>query len=375
MSIVAGSSFIKSGADNTVVLFDAVDTKQISEFGGGSVDDSNYVKKTGQDLYLIHGVLRRDKDEVSMSEDDDDHLTRAEIYNGFVSRSNNLTIYGTKTFNSNANAAGFAKLSVDDTFVLLGVGGTKPLSEFASAPSDLSNYYIKTQTQSKTETDNKCVRSERSIQQTVTRRLKYVSSFDATCDETQDPITNTYLTQSKVDSKLNNCFTKTQTYSKTETDNMLRFKADTALLDDYVTTNTTQYIDGEKPFNTKINATGFVKTGKDNTSILLASGVVQIHQLIGYGNRVALAASYATKGLFQGGYLFKNYPEEERPKVGDKVIVLVGTNVPNTFNIFCYIDQGVPFIISSRWLPSTTALVLNGTYYKKYKLSKESIII
>ncbi|KAA6358710.1 MAG: hypothetical protein EZS28_045763, partial [Streblomastix strix] len=257
MSIVAKSSFIKSGADNTVVLFDAVDTKPISEFGGGSVDDSNYVKKTGQDLYLIHGVLRRDEDEVSMSEDEDDHLTRAEIYNGFVSRSNNLTIYGTKTFNSNANAAGFAKLSVDDTFVLLGVGGTKPLQEFAK-------------------TDNKCVRSERSIQQTVTRRLKYVNSFDATCDETQDPITNIYLTQSKVDSKLNNCFTKTQTYSKTETDNMLRFKADTALLDDYVTTNTTQYIDGEKPFNAKINATGFVKTGKDNTSILLASGGVAL---------------------------------------------------------------------------------------------------
>ncbi|KAA6371049.1 MAG: hypothetical protein EZS28_033423, partial [Streblomastix strix] len=45
-------------------------------------------------------------------------------------------------------------------------------------------------------------------------------------------------------------------------------------------------------------------------------------QLVVYGDRITLAASDITIGLFQGGYLFKNYPEEARPKAGDKVIVL-----------------------------------------------------
>ncbi|KAA6384018.1 MAG: hypothetical protein EZS28_020457, partial [Streblomastix strix] len=66
MSTVTGSSFIKSGADNTVVLLGADGTKPIAEFGE-SVDDSNYVNKTGQELQIIHGVLRRDDDELSMS--------------------------------------------------------------------------------------------------------------------------------------------------------------------------------------------------------------------------------------------------------------------------------------------------------------------
>ncbi|KAA6364345.1 MAG: hypothetical protein EZS28_040128, partial [Streblomastix strix] len=75
--------------------------------------------------------------------------------------------------------------------------------------------------------------------------------------------------------------------------------------------------------------------------------------------------------LFPNGYLFKSCPQETKPKQGDQVIALVGTDAPNTYNIFCYIDQGVPFIISSRWLPSNTALVLNISYYKNYESSKK----
>ncbi|KAA6402150.1 MAG: hypothetical protein EZS28_002324 [Streblomastix strix] len=50
-------------------------------------------------------------------------------------------------------------------------------------------------------------------------------------------------------------------------------------------------------------------------------------QLIVYGDRITLTASYATTGLFPGGgqesgYLFKSYPPEARPKVGDQVITL-----------------------------------------------------
>ncbi|KAA6372166.1 MAG: hypothetical protein EZS28_032307, partial [Streblomastix strix] len=130
MATITGSQFVKSGADDTVVLLGAGGTKPIFEFGGGSVDDSNYVKKTGQELQKIHGVLRRDDDELSMSEYDEDYLIKAEIYNNIVSRYDNQTIYGTKTFNSNVNAAGFAKTGKDDTSVLLAGGGDQLLSSF-----------------------------------------------------------------------------------------------------------------------------------------------------------------------------------------------------------------------------------------------------
>ncbi|KAA6375864.1 MAG: hypothetical protein EZS28_028610 [Streblomastix strix] len=124
------SSFVKSGADDTVVLLGAGGTKPISEFGGGSVDVSNYVKKTGQELQIIHGVLRRDDDELSMSEYDEDYLTRAEIYNAFVSRYDNQTIYGSKTFNANVNIIRFLKTCKNDSSVSLAGGGDRLLSSF-----------------------------------------------------------------------------------------------------------------------------------------------------------------------------------------------------------------------------------------------------
>ncbi|KAA6372848.1 MAG: hypothetical protein EZS28_031626, partial [Streblomastix strix] len=93
-------------------------------------------------------------------------------------------------------------------------------------------------------------------------------------------------------------------------------------------------------------------------------------QLIVYGDRVTLTVSYETTGLFPNGYLFKSYPEEARPKAGDKVIALVGTDTTNKNSIFCYIDQNGPFIISSSQIPSKTALLINVTYYKKYEQSK-----
>ncbi|KAA6380615.1 MAG: hypothetical protein EZS28_023857 [Streblomastix strix] len=45
-----------------------------------------------------------------------------------------------------------------------------------------------------------------------------------------------------------------------------------AKLTNVVITNTTQSINGTKTFNVNISATGFVKTGKDDISVLLAGG-------------------------------------------------------------------------------------------------------
>ncbi|KAA6368237.1 MAG: hypothetical protein EZS28_036235 [Streblomastix strix] len=143
MATITGTSFVKSGADNTVVLLGAGGTKPLSEFASGSVDDSNFVKKTGQELQIIHGVLRRDDDELSMSEYNEDNLTRGEIYNVFVRRYDNQTIYGTKTFNSNVNAAGFAKIGKDDTSVLLAGGGDQLLSSFGGVQAeDITNLVV-----------------------------------------------------------------------------------------------------------------------------------------------------------------------------------------------------------------------------------------
>ncbi|KAA6354684.1 MAG: hypothetical protein EZS28_049789, partial [Streblomastix strix] len=89
------------------------------------------------------------------------------------------TITANKTFNiscsfvssidgmSTVTGSSFIKYRADDTVVLLGAGGTKPISEFVSAPMDLSNYCTKTQVYSRAETDNKYVKLERSVQQTI----------------------------------------------------------------------------------------------------------------------------------------------------------------------------------------------------------------
>ncbi|KAA6372997.1 MAG: hypothetical protein EZS28_031478 [Streblomastix strix] len=157
------------------------------------------------------------------------------------------------TYNQNLTALGFIQSGSDDTSVLLAGGGTKPISEFAGTPTDLSNYYTKTQTYSQTEANNKFVRLEGSIQQTITVRLKYVSPFGEMYDETQDPVANTYLTQSEVDAKLSS-------------------KMDSSTLYNLVNTIQDQTVNGSKTFTSNVSATGFAKTGKDDTSVLLAGG-------------------------------------------------------------------------------------------------------
>ncbi|KAA6387203.1 MAG: hypothetical protein EZS28_017269, partial [Streblomastix strix] len=265
MSTVIGSSFIKSGADNTVVLLGVCGIKTIAEFGRSDYD-SNYVKqtgqlsqiiteklintditesfdnlesrqyatkydiegafvkKTGQNLQVIEGYLRKGNEAGDVSEDVEDYITRGFAEGNYVTN----------------NSAAAQKI----LGVLLANGTTKLLSEFTGTPTDLSNYYTKTQTYSQTEANNIFVRLEGSIQQTITERLKYVSPFGGTYDETQDAVENTYLTQSKVDAKLIN----------------------------YVNTTNNQSINGTKILNANVNATGFVKTGKDDTSVLLPDG-------------------------------------------------------------------------------------------------------
>ncbi|KAA6377725.1 MAG: hypothetical protein EZS28_026747, partial [Streblomastix strix] len=436
---------------NQQTTYTKTETDQlISQIYISNVDVSNYYTKTKTDELL------------------DVKANTTDLAN-YVTLNIAQTITANKTFNnscrfvssihgmSTVTGSSFIKSGADDTDVLLGAGGTKPISEFAGTPTDQSDYYTKPQTYSQTEENNKFVKLKGSIQQTITGRLKYVSPFDYK-DETQDPVANTYLTMSEVDAKLTNV----------------------------VITNTTQSLTGAKTFNANVSATGLVKAGKDDTSVLLAGdalissfggiedltssafsnmngGVIQYSlirignlyilsllayggnynigtfytdylvqddifvatyipfpnqtvdkgdaagllefpeyyayifnrdqepvppaqripigeqtlekqvkdnddilistnevlvppvsnapikldlnsqlersnflassgsdpQLIVYGDRVTLTASYETTGLFPNGYLFKSYPKFARPKEGDKVIALVGTDTTN----------------------------------------------
>ncbi|KAA6396132.1 MAG: hypothetical protein EZS28_008343 [Streblomastix strix] len=100
MSTVTGLSFIKSDADNTVVLFGDGGTKPIHEFGG----------KTNEH------VLQANRTTKPLSE--------------FVNIANNQSINVTKTFNSNDNAIGFIKTCNDDISVLFAGGGDRLLTSF-----------------------------------------------------------------------------------------------------------------------------------------------------------------------------------------------------------------------------------------------------
>ncbi|KAA6402905.1 MAG: hypothetical protein EZS28_001567 [Streblomastix strix] len=214
-----------------------IETDQlISQIDTGNVDLSSYYTKTKTDELLDEKANTTDLSNY-MTLDTAQTINANKIFNNacrFVSSIDGM---------STVTGSSFVKSGADDTVVLLGASGTKPISEFAGAPTDLSNYCAKTQTYSQTDTNNKFVRLKGSIQQTITRRLKYVSPFDCQ-DETQDPVANTYLTMSEIDAKLTNA----------------------------VTANITQSITGAKTFNSKVNAAGFAKIGKDDTLVLLTGG-------------------------------------------------------------------------------------------------------
>ncbi|KAA6400039.1 MAG: hypothetical protein EZS28_004427 [Streblomastix strix] len=227
---------------NQSITYTKTETDQlISQIDTGSVDLSSYYTKTKTDDLL-------------------DEKANATDLSNYITLGTSQTITANKTFQNNCRfvssidgmstvtGSSFVKSGADDTVVLLGAGGTKPISEFAGTPTDLSNYYTKTQTYSQTDANNRFVKFKGSIQQTITGRLKYVSPFGETYDEKQDSVANTYLTTSEVDAKLTNV----------------------------VTTNTTQSITGAKTFNSNVTAAGFAKTGKDDTSVLLAGGGDQL---------------------------------------------------------------------------------------------------
>ncbi|KAA6398717.1 MAG: hypothetical protein EZS28_005755 [Streblomastix strix] len=108
MATITSTSFLKPGADDSVLLLGADGTKPLSEFASGSVDDSNYIKKDG-DVQNIQ---------------DDDYITLGAVKSEFVS-----TIYR-GSISDNLTATQFIKSGKDDSSVLLAGGGDRLLSSF-----------------------------------------------------------------------------------------------------------------------------------------------------------------------------------------------------------------------------------------------------
>ncbi|KAA6372517.1 MAG: hypothetical protein EZS28_031956, partial [Streblomastix strix] len=488
---VTAPAFIKSDGTDQQVLLANGSTKPLSEFSGGSVDDSNYVKKTGQTLQVIKGYLRKnmqDLDGDEPSEEDEDYITKGEVANQYVSLGGNQQIIGTKSFYDSVTANGFIKKNGTNQQVLLANGSTKPLSEFSGGGGDMTNYVQKigadvqiingilrrgeddgeeseddddyiTKGVYNNATNNiinsQCVRKTGQTTQNVNGRLLYINPFGIEDDDSQLLTDTTYPTwreiSNTITSKFYNfyqvmtppvmqsgftasqssrdictvnppplytifrilnsdylaMFTDDGTVHFTTQGTVWTIYLDEALLDaaglsdfpelyayireryqepvppaqaipigeqtlqkqvkdndDILNNSNEEFIPPVSNAPTKLD----LSSQLERSSFLASSG--SDPQLIVYGDRVTLTASYETTGLFPNGYLFKSYPEEARPKAGDKVIALVGTDTTNKNSIFCYIDQNGPFIISISQIPSKTGLFINVTYYKKYEQSK-----
>ncbi|KAA6388055.1 MAG: hypothetical protein EZS28_016419 [Streblomastix strix] len=224
------------GEDDALLLLKADKTQLIDAYTKGEINnllknkaDSGVSYTKGEDDALL--LLKANQSSTYTKIETDQFISQIEVgdvvLSGFMTLGTSQTKTANKSFNyacrfvsftdgmATITGTQFVKSGADDTVVLLGA-----------------------------ETDNKYVRLDGSIQQTITGRLKYVSPFDQTYDETQDPVANTYLTMLEVDSKLTN----------------------------YVNTTNNQEINGTKTFNSNVNAAGFAKTCKNDTLILLAGG-------------------------------------------------------------------------------------------------------
>ncbi|KAA6382086.1 MAG: hypothetical protein EZS28_022390, partial [Streblomastix strix] len=264
-SNVTAASFTKSGADNTVVLLGAGGTKPIAEFGG-SVDDSNYVKKTGQSLQVIRGYIRKSMQGVDdePSEEDEDYITKGEVENQYVSIYGGVQqIIGTKSFYDNVIANGFIKKNGTNQQVLLANGSTKPLSEFACGSVDDTNYVKKTGqvTQSIT---GKLIRTDNSESFDNLQARQYPTKYDVDGAF----VKKTGKTLQVIKGVIRKNMDDVEGLSDDDDDYMTRGD----IQQNFVGIWGNQSISGGKTFLNNVTATAFVKSGGTNQQVLLANG-------------------------------------------------------------------------------------------------------
>ncbi|KAA6363211.1 MAG: hypothetical protein EZS28_041262, partial [Streblomastix strix] len=107
--------------------------------------DGEFVRKTGKGLQKIQGYLRKDGDYAQdVSENDDDYMIRGVMQRNFVDINGTQSIIIIKRFYENITTDGFKIPRGKNQQILLANRSTKPLSEFASGSVDDSNFTKKT---------------------------------------------------------------------------------------------------------------------------------------------------------------------------------------------------------------------------------------
>ncbi|KAA6384705.1 MAG: hypothetical protein EZS28_019768 [Streblomastix strix] len=394
---ITAPAFIKSdGTDQQVLLANGT-TKPLSEFSSGSVDDSNYVKKTGQQYQQVQGNLRRSGSANSIGTYD--YMTLGDIRDNtgsfgseFILRNGQLTqsIDGKLTqqlddyqsyeniedyqYITKGNALdGLVQLDGQTVQIISGVlrkgHDTEEEEESESEDYDYcTRGYVGSQVnntaQSLSNRINGCVQKTGFQSQVITGTLKRsdtpesdLSSFDYPTAHYVNNQAISLISSRLLDAAGLSDFPELYAYIKERYPKPLEQQPQPVPI-------------GDQTLQQQVkNNDDIINNSNEEFEPPVPNAVTKLD--LSSQLEITLTASYATTGVFPNGYLFKSYPAEARPKQGDQVIALVGTDSPNTYGVFCYIDQGGPFIISSRWLPSNTALVLNITYYKNYESSKK----
>ncbi|KAA6385356.1 MAG: hypothetical protein EZS28_019117 [Streblomastix strix] len=349
MSSIIGSSFIKSDADDSVVLLGAGKTKSVSEFSN-SVDDSNYIKKVG-DIQDISEILRKIALDQPYSEPTDDDYTTL----GAVKKAN----------------------SKDDTSILFAGGGDLLLSDFSCGGATVE---ILTSQVAINETATSTPKQEGFAPSTNikirTLPTQYTPIVSELCIPVDGPyggfkphIANTgeircytvgasWIEQiSFSDAAGLSDFPELYAYIKEHYPKPIGELLQPVPIGDQIlqqqSKNNDDIIYGSGEPSADPEGTGSneefelpvpnaikkldLSSLQERNSFLASSG--SDPQLFVYGDRITLTASYASTGLFPGGcqlcgYLFKSYPQEARPKMCYQVIALVGTEASNKYNTF-----------------------------------------
>ncbi|KAA6360259.1 MAG: hypothetical protein EZS28_044214, partial [Streblomastix strix] len=254
-------------------------------------DDSNYVKKDG-DVQDIQGILRKTTlDQPYPEPTDDDYITLGAVKSEFVS-----SIYS-GSINGNLTATSFIKSGKDDTSVLLAGGGDVLLSSFGGEITVGGSLNI-----------NVCQIPNTYVPSGF---VFYIQHGDA-AGLSDFPELYAYIRErypKPIGEQPQPVPIGDQTLQQQVKNN-----------DDIINNSNEEF---EPPVPNAITKLD-LSSQLERQSFLASSG--SDPQLIVYGDRITLTASYATTGVFPNGYLFKSYPAEARPKMGDQVIALVGTD-------------------------------------------------
>ncbi|KAA6392029.1 MAG: hypothetical protein EZS28_012445 [Streblomastix strix] len=341
-------AFVKSGGTNQQILFTNGTMKPISEFSDGGGDMSNIVQKIGADLQVINGKLRNGED-VEEESDDDDYITRDEVLNRIISNynlrkmgQNAQNITGRLLFTNSFRIEDDDSQELTDTTYLtrreINNVITSKFYNFCQVltpPIMLSGF-----------TASQSIDTIQASQGRAICTLNLPPLYTLFCPMNSDYLvmftTDGYVhftTQATVWSQNVNVFEMCSTY------------LDEALLDAaWLSDFPELYAYIRERYHKPVPPAQRIPFGeqtlqqqeKDSDDVLFSKYEVFVPptsngsdpQLIVYGDCVTLIVSYDTTGLFPNGYIFKNYPEEARPKAGDKVIALVGTDTTNKNKTF-----------------------------------------